>query len=55
MTLKGREMAHKELGMEKMIQVVEMLGTVQMEKEPAFTGNMILMVAASSGDDSSTK
>ncbi len=55
MRLRGREMAHKEIGMEKMVQVVEMLGSIEMEKEPAFTGNMILMVVAPKKDDSATK
>lgn len=55
MRLRGREMAHKELGMEKMTQVVEMLDFAEMEKEPAFTGNMIYMVAAPGKGESSTK
>ncbi len=55
MRLRGREMAHKELGMEKMTQVVGMLENVEMEKEPSFTGNLILMVANPIKDDSITK
>lgn len=56
MRLRGREMAHKELGMEKMIQVVEMLvDSAEMEKDPAFTGNMIFMVASPGRDNSPTK
>ena len=55
MRLRGREMAHKELGMEKMTQVVGMLDSAEMEKDPSFTGNMILMVAVPGKDNSSTK
>lgn len=45
MRLRGREMAHKDLGMQKMLQVVQMLEAAEMEKLPSFTGNMIFMVA----------
>ena len=45
MRFRGRELHHKDIGLEKMKKMVEMLGEIEIEKEPAFIGNSIVMVA----------
>lgn len=52
MRFRGREASHKEIGMEKMKDIMEGLENIDIEKAPSFAGNNIMMVLAPESEKS---